>query len=131
MKTSDILLLAGAAAVLFVVVKKATAKPAGAASAAGGSPQPGVTYDTPTVKAAVVSGAVNGILNWISGTPKTSTPVNPASVLGAIDSAPAGDSPSIWSLDTWWKSDATDAASTTAQAGSQLADWASGDVGFA
>lgn len=68
MKDSELLMLGGGALLLLVMAKKANATTA-QATTTGGKPQAGVNYATPTNVAGVVAGAVNGILNWISGTP--------------------------------------------------------------
>lgn len=73
MKDNEIFILGGVGLVLFLAMQKqAQAKAIAAAKANAGGPQPGVSYATPTAQNGVIAGAVNGILNWISGTPKTS-----------------------------------------------------------
>jgi hypothetical protein len=73
MKNDTIIVVGAGLLLLLAMQKKATA--ATYRTAPGGAAQPGVTYATPTAQAGVIAGAVNGILNWLSGTPNT-PPIN-------------------------------------------------------
>lgn len=69
MKTQHILIVGGVGLLLAL----AMAKKARAAQPQPGQPgyvaSRGTNYATPTQTAGIVAGAVNGILNWVSGTP--------------------------------------------------------------
>ncbi len=76
MKTQDLLIVGGAGVLLYLVMAKranAASLPAQQArQRALQLQQQQGRYATPTQTAGVVAGAVNGILNWISGTPSSS-----------------------------------------------------------
>lgn len=95
MNDKTILLIGGGALLFLVMSKQARAVQL---ANTGGRPQPGTNYATPTKTAAAVAGAVNGILNWLSGTPaqaSTNTDV------GVISVGQGGGS-QIDSLDGIW-----------------------------
>lgn len=74
MKNSDLLIIGGVAVVLLLATKRSQAQTTAMLNARkGGAAQPGVLYSNPTATNGAIAGAVNGILNWLSGTPATTT----------------------------------------------------------
>lgn len=74
MKTNEILIIGGVGVVLMLAMQKKAR--AAAVPARGGAAQPGVSYATPTAQNGLIASAVNGILNWVSGTPKGTPGIN-------------------------------------------------------
>lgn len=96
MNDKTILLIGGGALLFLVMSKRANAR---VVPNAGGV-QPGTNYATPTKTAAAVAGAVNGILNWLSGTPAQASPVT--GIGGEIDLSKIGNGGEIDALDGIW-----------------------------
>jgi hypothetical protein len=153
MKTNEILIIGGVGLVLMMAFqKKAQAAAIAAAQARGGGPQPGVAYATPTAQNGVIAGAVNGILNWISGTPKTSTVQGNVSTpggtvalgggVGDVFGNPVDSLSDLWDRtvnninSTWGGNDGSVTGSSNVQNGSQLqipslaSFWTSGSGGL-
>lgn len=77
MKNQDLLIIGAVGVVLLLATKKSQAAKLAVQPRPGGYAQPGTMYATPTQTAAAISGAVNGILNWLNPAAPSSSSTPP------------------------------------------------------